>query len=430
MNCETRQERFLTLLLLARNMHRWTKSELASALGRDPSKLLAGTGNPKLDLVVSLAGALGWTVSEVVAFLDGEPAPGEGGTEAALPEAARESFAELDAAAIAAMRERRWTDLGGIARRMRVAARGSEERAIARHRDAIAWQGRGYFERVAAVAQRGLVEPGLGATARLLLSADLAGARYALWELPEAIAMADSIVDHFRGRRGMERPEREILAAARAIRGHAHRRLAARERGFAAEIHARRAAEELAAAEREYRWLHEDFGEASDLAHSHTCRGGLLAAEAVVGGGIEELVQEVVEGLSCVVEPASEEDLAALESHGWWCIFASNLAIRHLPEGRLERPMAILTNKALEIAEAVDSWPLRERGFTLEHLRSESAPPAREAFRPWILDWQEIRLVTGAIGRFPSFRAVGQAILRRCFAVGIPDESEMLLAPA
>jgi transcriptional regulator with XRE-family HTH domain len=425
MNCSSRSERFQSLLVLARTMHRWTKAQLAEALGRDPSKLLAGSGNPKLDLVVSLAEALGWTLGEVVDFLDGGDG-GEGGDAAVHSNRGAPTFNELDAASIVAMRRRDWREVGGLARQMRRIARNGDERAIARHREAVSWQGHGYFTRVASAAQLGLGEPGLGAATRLLLATDLAGARYALWDLREAIAMADTIADHYRGRRVGDRIGREILAASRAIRGHAHRRLATREREAVAAEHALRAAEELSAAEREYRWLHEDFGEASDLAHAHTCRGGRLEAEAMLAGSVESMVDEVVESLDCVVDPAVADDLDQLESHGWWCVFAGNLALRHLPEDRLQQPMAILTNKALEIAEAVDSWPLRERGFTLEHLRIEAEPEARAARRPWLLDWEEIRLVTGAIGRFPSFRAIGRAILRRCIAVGSPDDPRLL----
>lgn len=425
MNCDSRPERFQALLALARTMHRWTKAQLAEALGRDPSKLLAGTGNPKLDLVVSLAEALGWTLDEVVDFLDGG---GESEVEARGSEPGGATFAELDAAAIAAMRDRQWSTLGMLARQMRRVAGDGDERAIARHREAVCWQGHGYFTRVASAAQLGLGESGLGAATRLLLATDLAGARYALWDLREAIAMADSIADHYRGRRIGDRVGREILAAARAIRGHAHRRLAARERESLVAEHAFRAAEELSAAEREYRWLHDDFGESVDLAHAHTCRGGLLEAEAMLAGSVDRLVGEVVESLESVVDPSVAADLDQLESHGWWCVFASNLALRRLPEERRQQPMAILTNKTLEIAEVVDSWPLRERGFTLEHLRAEAESQVRPARRPWLLDWEEIRLVTGAIGRFPSFRDIGRAILRRCIAVGSPDESRVLAA--
>ena len=41
------------------------RTELAAALGRDPTKLVPGSGNPKLDLVVHLAEALDWSIGDV-----------------------------------------------------------------------------------------------------------------------------------------------------------------------------------------------------------------------------------------------------------------------------------------------------------------------------------------------------------------------------
>ena len=56
---ERRRQRLAQMLDLAQNYRGWTRKELAQALGRDPTKLIPGSGVPKLDLVVDLSQVLG-----------------------------------------------------------------------------------------------------------------------------------------------------------------------------------------------------------------------------------------------------------------------------------------------------------------------------------------------------------------------------------
>ena len=64
-----RRRRLEQLLRLALAYKDCSRKELARVLGRDPTKLVPGTGLPKLDLVVELAGVLDWPVGDVVSFL-------------------------------------------------------------------------------------------------------------------------------------------------------------------------------------------------------------------------------------------------------------------------------------------------------------------------------------------------------------------------
>ena len=50
---------------LARVYRGWSRTELSRVLGRDPSKIIPESGNPKLDLLVGLAEALDWSVGDV-----------------------------------------------------------------------------------------------------------------------------------------------------------------------------------------------------------------------------------------------------------------------------------------------------------------------------------------------------------------------------
>lgn len=57
------------LQALARTYRNWSVKELASALGRQPGRLVPESGMPKIDLVVSLARALDWPIEAVVEHL-------------------------------------------------------------------------------------------------------------------------------------------------------------------------------------------------------------------------------------------------------------------------------------------------------------------------------------------------------------------------
>ena len=64
-----------------------------------------------------------------------------------------------------------------------------------------------------------------------------------------------------------------------------------------------------------------------------------------------------------------------------------------------------------EIAEKIGNWGLRERDFTLEHFRRQQVPEAAASDHDWVLDDDEVRTITGTMGRFPGFRRVGWHIL-------------------
>ncbi|HMN96012.1 MAG TPA: hypothetical protein PKC43_06790 [Phycisphaerales bacterium] len=116
--------------------------------------------------------------------------------------------------------------------------------------------------------------------------------------------------------------------------------------------------------------------------------------------------------LDAVVDLAACPDRALLESHGWWCVSGFALAHRHMNGSVLHRTLGILSNKADEIADAVDSWPLRERVLMLEYERRERLRDDGGTPGVWLLDRDDVRTIVGCIGGSRRFRAVGLRILR------------------
>ena len=125
-----------------------------------------------------------------------------------------------------------------------------------------------------------------------------------------------------------------------------------------------------------------------------------------------EAVKRILEGLDEVVDPSRVTPDIELESWGWWAIFGCNIALRHLSGDDMHRHMAVFTNKAIEIGECLGNWSMRERAFTLEHFRRQQADIQGVSQEPWPLDDEDIRVITGTMGRFPAFRDVGWQILQ------------------
>ena len=120
-------------------------------------------------------------------------------------------------------------------------------------------------------------------------------------------------------------------------------------------------------------------------------------------------------------------DSPLIESCGWWSVFGANIAMRagdadaeeFAERSGLDQALAICTNKAAEIAEHLDHWPMRERAFTLEWFRRQTIgrlDPSECA--AWTLDSEDVRVLVGTMGRFPLFRATGWAILDRAVLAG------------
>ena len=89
------------------------------------------------------------------------------------------------------------------------------------------------------------------------------------------------------------------------------------------------------------------------------------------------------------------------------------MALRHLEGAALDRAMAVFTNKAVEIAERLGNWSLRERAFSMELERRDRSGRSTGFEQEWVLDEEEVRTIAGTMGRFPSFRETGWRILSK-----------------
>lgn len=404
-----RRDRLSRFVDLARVYRGWSRQELASNLGRDLSKVVPDSGNPKLDLVVALAEALDWSIGDVAQCVWDEPMQ--------LPPCGLD-FAALDAQAMEAHRAGDWRRLVAGGAMLLRAASTPAERARALNRISGGHDGLGRHGKSLECIREALSLAPLTPGLELMLRVNLCGAHYSLWHVAEARAAARELVEQFEARAPEGRLERVAQAFALMYRGQCARRAIA-ALPDAAKRNATEARADLERAGTLFSKLAREFGDDSYGGVANTCRGALMEVDCALGTlDPVDAVATITEALGGVEDPQLAPPGDWLESYGWWCIFGCNIAVRYLQDPQFHRAMAIFTNKAVEIADRLDNWSLRERAFSLEQARRDRLQKSTGFDAEWVLDEDEVRTITGTMGRFPSFRETGWKILTEARIVG------------
>jgi len=399
------RERLGRFVDLARVYRGWTKGELSTALRRDPTKIIPQSGNPKLDLIAGIAEALDWTIGDVAESVCND-APASSNRHDEL------TFEAMDESVYQAHRDARWNDMVDLAKAMLSKAETPKQRAIAFNRMSGGYNGLGRYANALRVIQAAITEPGIPESTRFMLHINLANAHYTLWHLVEAKSIASELISQIGTVDRAERNERTRFAFLRFVRGNAVRRMMSESDSRIKNL-ASRSREDLSSAQRLYEDLSKEFDEPYYRGLRNTCQGALIEIDAADGEiNASDAVERILEGLDGVVDPSQVEPDIELESWGWWAIFGCNIALRHLSGDDMHRHMAVFTNKAIEIGERLGNWSMRERAFTLEHFRRQQADLQGVSQEPWPLDDEDIRVITGTMGRFPAFRDVGWQILQ------------------
>ncbi|MBC8200808.1 MAG: hypothetical protein H8E86_02085 [Planctomycetes bacterium] len=402
-----RKERLEQLLNLAQVYRGWNRSKLARELGRDATKLAPESGNPKFDVIVKLADALDWTIDEVSDWV-------WYGNDSKVDISATSknlSFASLDKKAQKAHRAGKYERMVELAHCALEAATNPEERARSYNRAAGGWDGLGRFNRVLRAAQAGLREHPIPTDLRLLLQSTAANAHYTLWQLDESRGMAQRVIEYYENNEAESDRAKVAQAHGYYVLGHTYRRLIEIEPDFSStHAHSCKVALEKAAL------YYEELGRAVHSNYAgiaNTCRGGILEAEVFLGTiDAREGLARVFDVVGPIVEPKDGSHGDWLESYGWWCIVGCNITLRHISEERdIQRFMALFTNKADEIAEHLNHWAMRERVFSMQFEGRKRLIGWTGQNIPVVIDNDDVRLITGTMGRFPQFRETGWSIL-------------------
>lgn len=375
-------------------------------MGRDPSRLYPDTDTPKLDFLMTLADVLEWPLDAVAEYLWLGVEPG------AEPDPRVTDFETGYELSVSAYRQGEYTKALEIARRLHALAAEPRQRALALNCEFLAWDGLGRYTKAAAAIESAVKQSPLPVQMRLTFQSNLANAHCTLWQLHSARGIARSILDWFHERPVQSFKERVAEAFAGYVAGQAALRLMTVE-VESVQYHARDAAARLAVSQKQYLRLADEAGRPDFRGIARTCEGGLLEAAVELGDkSPEAAVDQIIDELGAVSDLAACPAGDWLESHGWWAVFGSNIALRHLTGRKLQLNMAILLNKLVEIADRMDNWAFRERAITMEHALRERVADATGFELPASLDTENVRVIAGAMGRFPHFRELGWGLLR------------------
>lgn len=403
---DLRHDRLEMLLNLARVARGWSRAQLARALGRDPTKLLPESANPKMDYLISLAEVLEWPVGEVV-----EAIWSGGSAVAGVPRASGESFEALNERVMEAVRKADFRGVVSLARQMFEAARTGDERAHACVREAAGWDGMGRYPKVLEAVRRGLQQGPLSVRLRLVLQATLANAQYTLWDLTPALGTSEVLARWYEANPPVKRFDWKRVAYVHYVRGNTRRRLMLMEPENH-QLHAEEGKRDLARAMDLYASLARELDDESLNGIANTCRGGIMELDVELGNReAKDTVEEMLASLGGVGPLDAGMPSDWIESWGWWCIFGSNIALRRLKGRELQQSMAVFMSKALEIADRLDNWAMRERVFTIQFSLHNLMVDTTGLDLAFTINDDERSLIGATMGRFPGFRPMGWKIL-------------------
>ncbi|HMN96645.1 MAG TPA: hypothetical protein PKC43_01570 [Phycisphaerales bacterium] len=401
------------MIELAQSYRGWSQKETADALGRNVHAIVPDSGNPKLDMVVSLAEILDWPIEMIVADLRGrmDEGDGPGPREADGPTLTKDEAIALVREAWALCEAERWADVIELTDPERWRGLDGETfgHLMVYRYTAFEHDGR-YLESIEA-CHTGLGRTLDGSVPALRLQVRLAASYYLIGSTFEAAALTFELLSRLPSEPGD--PERDALRAlasfvrAMALSGRGHVAGGDSDQSRLTEI---RQLLETAAA-----LLESSSPEADSRNRALAATSRVAAREVDVELGVleaEEFVQGVVESLDGTADLGSADSNRA-EAVGWQCLFAARAIVRNLDQiTNPDRLLAILTNKVDEVAERLGHWAMRERLFLIEHIYRVRTKASRGDAPAWNLDEDELRTLMGTMGRFPNFRPTGWEILR------------------
>lgn len=399
---EQREQRLHKLIDLALHYRNWTKRELAETLNRHVTKLYPEGGNPKLDFVVGLASVLEWPVEAIIDFIWFDEAENTSGPEG-------EDFQALDQAAMEAFKAADYRRMLELSQRAFIAAKTPEEKALACQRRAGAWDLLGQSHKSLEMLRRGLRQAPISDGLRLMLESNLAYELFVQGEITEARGIAQLVLDWFQEHPPTGRRDRGTQGFAFYVRGRISLQML-QHITEGASAFADQARADLEQAHAVFMSLHGEYGDDQTFSIAHTCEGGLMEADVATGR------RSAVEAVTAVMSKLDEaDDVPAgdlLESYGWWCLFGANIAFRHLEGREQQRAIAVFTNKGLEIANRLNNWVIRERVLNMEYRVYQALRDKANADLDFVIDEEDLRLITGAVGQFPLFRRLGWQIIK------------------
>jgi hypothetical protein len=305
-----------------------------------------------------------------------------------------------------------------LASRMYSVAESDERRAFSCAMEASGWDGLGRYTQEVDACRRGLATQGISTYTRNILRSTLANAWYSLWDLEPALGTAELLANHYQS----HPPERDVdqkrVAFVHYLRGNIRRRFMAVEPDQA-DHHRELALVDLTLARDAYRELSDSLRDHQLAGIANTCeaaiteclchRGDTDSAEAV-----DRILERVDQALSVAEQPRGDW----LESWGWNCIFATNIAMRSLQGAALQTRMKPLLEYTLDIAESLDHWAMRERAYSMQLCLHRTLSEQTGLELVLNIDEMDQTLIAATMARFPAFQQTGWSMLESASSQG------------
>lgn len=403
--------RLRQMLELAQVARGWNRTQLADALGRDPSRLVPASGNPKLDTIVRLSRILEWPIGDVVESLyDSTSDTMDLFIGTTVDETIEARMEGLDAEGLYQLA----IELHGsgklhecliVARRLRVLTDVQELMAISYSIETVCWMDLGRYTHAVESCNAGLDRTDGPSWIKRNLRVNLATCLYLLWKLDLALATSDLMVRRISKTSPATPAELSPQVAALLLRGNVHRRLIQRDPENRTE-HIEESTNDLnqvldlvtdAPAEWqgtsfEARRLHAEYA----LLEVHVAASRLDATTAI---------DQILNSLTGY-EDVAGSDHQVLDAIGWGCIYGCNLVLRELAGADQSQAFGILSNKALEIASELGNWAFRERIYSLQCVLQAKVPSSG-----FVLDDEDRAEIVAVMSRFPDFVQQGWSLL-------------------
>lgn len=409
---DERKGRLHKLIELALTYRSTTRTKLAELLQRDKSRLYPDTDNPRLDLLLGLAEVLDWPIEAVVDYL--RYGPGQ-----SRPIRSRDDYARLDQQLRAAYQKGNYPKMVELAQRMFVAARSPDEKARACRLEGAAWGEQARVAESISAYRRGLELTGVSRSERLAMQVNLANTYYSLWDLTQAIGISHVVLETLQRYPPSTRTERGCQAYSLYVRGNAYRRMLATRPADGRDI-AESSGRDLESARELHLQMARDYDADYLAGIAHTCQGGLIEVAVELGereprDAVDEVIAEVSK-----LDAGDWPEGDWLESYGWWCDFGASIAMRHLNGPARSRALAFFGGKLFEITRVLKNWPLLERALSIQYLVHQQVSDATGVDLPYALDADDLRLITGTIGRLPHLRRVGWKLIDKAALLNGP----------
>lgn len=408
------RRRLAKVIDLARIYRNCGVKELADLVRRDKTRLVPETGNPKVDLVASLARVLEWPIRDVVDAIRGNQSRTSGPILRS-----RRTFSQLDEMAVRAHDSGHWRVLEGIARALALSARTSRERMVACYRQGLALESTGRYGEALRHFQAGLNLRHAGREARILLRTNLANAHLHLGNLLEARSVATEVLHEIESEAATSSTlfNQSTTAFALYIRGNVQRKQIT---GTGTPPTADAAIEDLIQARNAYHQLCRYGNSRSFRGLARTCEGALIELETVTGRLDPRCaLDRIQEHLDMMEHPLHRDNQVGdlLESHGWWAIFGANIAWHQLQGTERSRRSTEFAERTLAIGDRLGHVGFQATGFSVLYRIDRTARDAGQEPAPWSITPERLARLVRVMGCLPEFRTTGWRILEETGAL-------------